>query len=340
VAMTRASERMILTHCIKKAENALQKAAFCGYPADPYVAGLADSMGHWVLMAAMLRPEAGALRRAAGAGEMETIPVEGRWEIAFHTEVESIPTAVETAADTPILLPPVSAPLAQFVDAHAAAAATPSKLTATQLKGRYQDQEAAESAVGWHEPDFNLPRFDRPRFAMAQQGLTAAERGVAAHLFMQYADYARCADTAGVQTELQRLVREEFLTQEQADAVSPTTILRFFEHPMGQQVLSAAELLREFKFSILDDANRYYPEAGAGEEVLLQGVVDCAIVEPEGLTVIDFKTDRIRPGGEAARAMQYRGQLEAYAHALERITGKPVRRQVLWFFATGTMWEA
>lgn len=343
VAMTRASERMILTHCEKKAEAALEKAAFGGYPADPYAAGQADCLGHWVLMAALLRPEAGVLRHAADADEMESIPVEGRWDIQFHASVTSEP---ETVAAEPVPapeLPTVSAPLAQFVDPHAGAAATPSKLTATQLKGRYQDEEAAEFASaewsGVQPPAAALPRFEQPRFAAEQQGLSPAERGIAAHLFMQYADYARCGELPGVQAELQRLVREEFLSPEQAEAVRPETILTFFAHPLGQRLRTAPELLREFKFSILDEAQRYYPDAGAGEQVLLQGVVDCAIVEPDGLTVIDFKTDRIQPGGEAARASQYRGQLRAYARALERITGRPVRRQILWFFHTGTAWE-
>ena len=70
--------------------------------------------------------------------------------------------------------------------------------------------------------------------------------------------------------------------------------------------------------------------------MLLQGVVDCAILDEGGITVIDFKTDRVQPGGEDERAAQYRGQLTAYARALERIYCLPVRETVLWFFSTGT----
>ena len=47
----------------------------------------------------------------------------------------------------------------------------------------------------------------------------------------------------------------------------------------------------------------------------------------------------IRPGGEGARAEEYRPQLEAYSRALERVTGRKVFRRVLWFFATGQPWE-
>ena len=54
---------------------------------------------------------------------------------------------------------------------------------------------------------------------------------------------------------------------------------------------------------------------------------------------MDFKSDRIRPGGERARAEEYRAQLNAYSLALSAILGKPVSRQVLWFFATDSAFE-
>ena len=92
---------------------------------------------------------------------------------------------------------------------------------------------------------------------------------------------------------------------------------------------------REFKFSILTPAAGY-GHGLEGEEVLLQGVVDCWFDGPEGITVLDFKSDRVRPGGEAARGEEYRPQLEAYSRALERITGRRVAHRILWFFATGT----
>ena len=340
VAMTRASERMILTYCEKRADAAAEKAAWGGYPADPYQAGQATNMGHWVLMAAMLRPEAGTLRHAAGADECETIPVEGRWTIAWHEDVAEAGDEAPAQAEPAAGAAEVSAPLAAFVDAHAGAAATPSKLTATQLKGRFQDTEAAEAAAQWSaEPAPALPRFERPRFAAGETGLTPTERGIAAHLFMQYADYGRCGTEGGVRAELTRLLRDEFLSPEQAEAVEPATVLAFFTSPLGCRVRQAETLVREFKFSLLDDAEPYYPAAGPGEEILLQGVVDCALLEPAGITVIDFKTDRVTPGHEPERAAQYRGQLAVYARALERIYGRPVRSRVLWFFATGTAVE-
>ena len=112
-------------------------------------------------------------------------------------------------------------------------------------------------------------------------------------------------------------------------------VYSFFASPLGRAALAAPSLRREFKFSILAPARRYYPQAGEGEQVLLQGVVDCYFETEDGLTVVDFKTDRVRGEVLLRRAEEYRPQLEAYAQALGEITGKPVGRKVLWFFEEG-----
>ena len=73
------------------------------------------------------------------------------------------------------------------------------------------------------------------------------------------------------------------------------------------------------------DAREYDPAAAAGEEILLQGVVDCC-----------FKTGRVFTAPEVRqRAEHYRPQLEAYSRALERVLERPVTRRALYFLAAG-----
>ncbi len=88
------------------------------------------------------------------------------------------------------------------------------------------------------------------------------------------------------------------------------------------------------KFSILMDGS-IYDRSVTGEKIMLQGVVDCLLLEPNGLTVIDFKTDSVSPGREAERAARYTGQLKAYSMALERIYRQPVCHRLLYFLSTG-----
>ena len=206
--------------------------------------------------------------------------------------------------------------------------AVPSKITATQLKGRGLDQEAAENAP----PPLLERTIQRPRFAAEEFGLTPAQRGTAQHLAMQYIDFNHTGSVEAVRGEVRRLVDENFLTPQQGEAVRPEKIAAFFASPLGQEMLASPTLRREFKFSLLVPAADYYPEAARGEQVLLQGVVDCCFETLLGVTVVDFKTDHVNNSTVMARAAEYRPQLAAYSRALADILGKPIVRRVLWFF--------
>ena len=152
---------------------------------------------------------------------------------------------------------------------------------------------------------------------------------------MQYIDFERTERVEQVRAEIARLVERAFLTPQQGEAVDPAKIAAFFASPLGRELMASTSLRREFKFSILVPAADYYPQAGAEEQVLLQGVVDCCFETLEGITVVDFKTDRVDRRSVAARAEEYRPQLEAYAQALERVMEEKVCRKVLYFFSTG-----
>lgn len=344
VAMTRAREKLIITAALQNAPGTLKRLLpGAGSPVDPQVLAEAGSMAEWLLLPALARPEAAVLREAAG----EPGPGLSREDDGPAWDIRPVDCAPYLKPAVP--RPEASRPPEKTEDAarwaeelkkalswrypYQEETLLPSKLTATQLKGRFGDREAEEGA-----PRTRHQAFDRPRFVTKRRGLSAAERGTALHLAMQHIDFAHTGSKDEIQAELDRLTARRLLTAEQAGAVSPATVFRFFESELGRRVKSAPGLLREFKFSVLAPAKRFYSQAEDGE-ILLQGVVDCCIVEQAGLTVVDFKTDRVPPGEEAERAEEYRDQLNAYGEALEQVTGKPVLARLLYFFATGTTVE-
>ena len=150
---------------------------------------------------------------------------------------------------------------------------------------------------------------------------------------MQYLPLDGDGSPEAVAAELDRLTELDFLTRPQREAVEPERLSAFLTSPLGRAMAAAGERCRrEFKFSVLDSALNYFPD-GKGEEVLLQGVIDAWFEGEDGaVTVVDFKSDHIRPGGEGKRAEEYRPQLEAYGEALGEITGKAVFRRVVWLF--------
>ena len=65
---------------------------------------------------------------------------------------------------------------------------------------------------------------------------------------------------------------------------------------------------------------------------MLQGVVDCFWQEPDGIVILDFKTDYI-DGDLEQKAARYAPQLRAYARALSRIYDRRVKTTILYFFS-------
>ena len=110
---------------------------------------------------------------------------------------------------------------------------------------------------------------------------------------------------------------------------------RLMASPLAEELRQAKEVWREYPFTVLLDAAEVDAEAAAGDKVLLQGVVDCCFAAANGLTVVDFKTDRVSGGEVRLRAERYRPQIEAYSRALERVLERPVKRRVLYFLYPG-----
>ncbi len=337
VAMTRPRDYLFMTYTRGEGDNALKKLLpGVGFPAEPWAARGAVSLGDWILLSAMNRIEAGDLFAETGRPQCQLHVSDHPWTITMETVdkpeiMKYFREDIETASERVFIPSPD-----RLIEAlrwkypHEKAAVTPSKLTATQLKGRHKDEEAAENAPVTR----SIPALSRPEFILEKKGLSATEKGTAAHQFLQYADFSELTSEDGVIAELDRLVDEEFITQQQADAIKPENILGLFTSDLGKRLLSAPQLIREFKFSMLWDAEDYY-EGLSQEQVLLQGVVDAAIVDVDGLIVVDFKTDRVSGDGVRERAEHYRGQLETYKRALERIFDMPVKETILYFLTPG-----
>ena len=328
VALTRARDRLIMTYASQKLEENIQKLVSRMDMADPELLTLdVVCPGEWVLMTALRRTEAGELFRLGGK-PCETTPGDPAWLIRVAKAPEAVAAELTSEEEQSLPADTVSklrSSLA-FTYPHMAATTAPSKQTATGRKGRVKDAEAAENAPT-RKSDFTwrTPGTDRSG---------GREMGNAVHAFMQYIRFAPCMDEAAVAGELERLIADGILTAKQGEWIDCGKIAAFFATELGKKLCGARDVIREFKFSVLDDGAHYDP-ALSNEKVLLQGVVDCAMIEEDGITVIDFKTDYVTADTVAARADHYAPQVEAYAQALERIYQKPVKEAVLYFFRLG-----
>ena len=156
------------------------------------------------------------------------------------------------------------------------------------------------------------------------------------HTLLRWADLSACGSEAGVLAQADGLVKRGFLTPAQRALIVPGAVAAFARSPLGQRALRAGRVERESEFGVLEDASPLLPGGPAGEEILLNGAIDLLLFEEDGLTVVDFKTDRISPENAPAQAETHRLQLELYARAAEKIFVHPVKECWVWFLSAET----
>jgi len=329
VAMTRARDRLVMTYASRNLQAELQEIAHRYDIGGPELL-TRDVVcpGEWVLLSALQRTEAGEFHNLGGKPK-ETHSSDYPWLI----RVVQAPEQKGTASAEKISREKLPEELVlrmkeslEFRYAHTAATQAPSKQTATQRKGRQKDGEAAEAA---EEPKHTIRSWRRPAFA--GDSASGKSYGNAVHCAMQYVRYSNCGSVNEIRSEIDRLVQQQFLTEEQGKMVDCEALHGFFASQIGQKLRSGCDHIREFKFSVLDDGSNY-GDGLEGEQVLLQGVVDCALLEEDGITVLDFKTDHVTEETLPRLAEHYRSQVLTYAQALGRIYRKKIKGAYLYFF--------
>lgn len=335
VAMTRAKERLIMTYSDKNFESVLHEMSLRMSCSDPRLLTMeADCPGKWVLLTALQKGEAGAFFRYADQPEdLKTSDTPWLIDVIIPElipEGDAVPVEpIRKSENLNKVLDSINASI-NYTYLHKTATTIPSKQTATQIKGRAKDTEVAEKTM----QNYAFMRsFRKPSFIA--EDTTGAKLGTAMHIVMQNIRFDLCKDAKGAAGELARLCNEGYITEDQKNSVEPEKIARFFATDIGQKLTNAKDVLREFKFSILEDASRFDADV-QDEKILMQGVVDCAIVEDDGITVIDFKTDRISEKALNMAVSRYRLQVSTYADALSRIYQKPIKAAKLYFFELNT----
>lgn len=213
-----------------------------------------------------------------------------------------------------------------------------SKQSVSELK-RMNEQRDEYSANDLVPGAFKRTNLKRPAF-MQQKSLTPAEKGTVMHLVMQHIDFTEPITESKILSLLERLVTEEYVTNEQISAIHINQILAFFESELGQRLRTAKSVRREIPFSMAFPADDAYPNWQDGDEnILVQGIVDCLFEDENGLILLDYKTDaitdRFKGGFQEASGIllaRYEKQIELYTRAIEQILKKAVAERYLFFF--------
>ncbi len=203
------------------------------------------------------------------------------------------------------------------------------------LKSKYSVTDINRSA---HQ-GADIPRITgSPLFMTEDRTPDAADIGNIYHTIMENIDPEAAAEKGaeGIGEQIDQMCRKGILGESDPEHIEPDQIRKFFESDMGRRFAEAAKngkLYREQPFNMMLD--------NEGEDMIVQGVIDCFLDEPDGIVLMDYKTGRFDENkweSEEARVKEtYGRQIQIYARALALATGKKVKESYLYMFGPGVL---
>ncbi len=341
VAMTRAKEKLILVGTDRSLEKKLEK--WGGEPSwgtrqiPCTVLASAGSFLDWILMAAPWRSGRFQIQQVSaeelvGEAVIRRVQTDGSLEALRQLDLgRTYDEAVKTALDGCF---GYQYPYQADIDLHTVISVSERKKAGQEAEGVRQMGPAPETeslGEGTEETAVSGSRQeDRKTRQEAME--RAARRGSAYHRALELLDFGKAESLEQLEEQLCRMEEENRMTPEARQLIRPEVLLRFTSSQLGRRMAKAQQagkLWRERQF-VIGVSARQLGLADSGERVLIQGVIDAYLEEDGGLVLVDYKTDRAAPGQEAVLIERYRVQLEDYRMALEQMTGKPVKEQILY----------
>ena len=145
---------------------------------------------------------------------------------------------------------------------------------------------------------------------------------------MQYITPAADQTTATLRREIDAFVRQGLLSREEAKLVYVPVLAAFCQSDRGRRMAESPELHREYPFTVLLAGGDPLPETEMGEQILIQGVIDCLFREDDAWILVDYKSDRLETADAFRR--RYAVQLALYKRAVEQITHRPVEETYIY----------
>lgn len=343
VAMTRARDQLILTGHSSHIDRDWQRWTSRLNPAQ------AKSYFDWVMPAALapFGAKADADYARPGAAWQDAV-----WQVRIARAVPA-GTVEEGAYDGEPRLEALrrgdltGTPVPSWLDeqlswqyAYPQAVRTAAKFSVSEVKRRYQELHSDElqdeadlfvpaaavipTAPGEDDAFAALP----PWLAGEEAAVSGAQRGTALHKALQYITPAADQTTATLRREIDAFVRQGLLSREEAKLVYVPVLAAFCQSDIGRRMAESPELHREYPFTVLLAGSDPLPETETGEQILIQGVIDCLFREDDAWILVDYKSDRLETA-DAFRS-RYAVQLALYKRAVEQITHRPVEETYIY----------
>jgi ATP-dependent helicase/nuclease subunit A len=162
--------------------------------------------------------------------------------------------------------------------------------------------------------------------------------GSATHLVIQNVDLGNVVNESTIYNAITDLLEKGYMTKQVAEKIDILSILKFFDSDLGRLLRDSKNtVMREWPFTYMLPAVDLYPDLKncGDEKIIIQGIVDMVVKTPDGVVIIDFKTDRIDSIAIQQRADRYAPQLRWYGRAAGEILKAENVSGYLYFLAVG-----
>lgn len=214
--------------------------------------------------------------------------------------------------------------------------AIPVKVSVSELKGEGLSQfvqQEEEAALLFQKADTKREKKMPSFIQKPDEGISALERGNAYHKAFECLDFTNAASLQQVEGQLEQLYACKKLEPKLKGVLRPQKLMAFARSPVGERIARAqaqGRLYREQPFVYSVRAEEIDPEWDSSQPVMIQGILDVFFEEEDGLVLLDYKTDYVKPGQESILKERYVGQMNYYRRALSNIMGKPVKECILY----------
>ena len=335
VALTRAKEKLIITGTtadpekkLREAENRFGGGRETEKPLDFGLLAGASSYLDWLIPAVAGRKQCPVRVRVLSKCDLITGQVEERVGQMFTRQgLEQCDTALTYDE---VMKESIGE---QFVYSYPYESLEGKKLKYTVSELKKRAYLAEESGELLYEEEPVIPLI--PKFLQEETEISGASRGSAYHRVMELLDFRESYNAVKMEEAISFMERNGRISPDMAACVDREDILHFVNSDSGKRMKEASVsglLWKEQPFVLGIPMKDVYSELQEDNEetILVQGIIDAYFEEPEGLVVLDYKTDRVRTGKELLD--KYKAQLEYYGRALEQITGKKVREKIIYSF--------
>lgn len=292
VAMTRAQDKLILVGSARNADKLRDKALLLGR------SGIETSASYLE----MILPVYGSYQTGQAGQELVDFHMVQSSSIVTGRDIEERLTQTEFDQDPGL-----------------------AKYVADRFQWKYSFEETTKNKAKYSVSELTRQAREKDRMPVGSKVDTEAmDRGNAYHTIIEHLPLGSSfSQLEEIDEFIESLVEDNIISQEDQALVDNKKILGFARSDIFKRMQEADELYREMPFVLVREE--------AGEEIIIQGIIDAYFKEDGAYVLVDFKSDRDDGSPERAQALieNYRPQIDMYREALEKLGSHKVKEAYL-----------